>query len=213
MAMSTEAIGTADLLRLAQWTSPAFPTSSYAYSHGLEAAVASGAVHDAATCEGWAAAALRFGGGALDAWAIRAVMAGSDPDGVAHTLRARAGCAERWRETRDQGVAFGATAQALAGGAERADPLPVALGLAARGMDPEAVCALHLHGFAAQMVSAAQRLVPLGQTAAQGALARLHPVIAAVAAREWDGPPGGAAALADLDAMRHEALQPRMFRT
>jgi urease accessory protein len=34
----------ADLLTLTQWLSPAFPVSSYAYSHGLEAAIASGAV-------------------------------------------------------------------------------------------------------------------------------------------------------------------------
>jgi urease accessory protein len=43
----------ADLLTLAQWLSPAFPVSSYAYSHGLEAAIASGAVsHDGATAAG-----------------------------------------------------------------------------------------------------------------------------------------------------------------
>ena len=44
--MRIESAATADLLTLAQWLSPAFPVSGYAYSHGLEAAIAEGRVGD-----------------------------------------------------------------------------------------------------------------------------------------------------------------------
>ena len=198
---------TTDLLRLAQWTGAGFPTSAYAYSHGLETAMAEGRVTTAADVEAWARDVLARGTGPLDAWAIRAVMGGADPAEVAATLRARAGAPERWAEARDMGAAFAATL-----GAE-AHPLPVALGLAARGMEAETVVALHLQSLAAQIVQAAARFLPLGQTEAQAVLAALHPLIAAEAARPHDAPPGQGAWLAEMDALAHEALQPRIFRT
>ncbi|MGB3406700.1 MAG: urease accessory UreF family protein, partial [Jannaschia sp.] len=92
-------------------------------------------------------------------------------------------------------------------------PLPVALGVRARGMDATTVVTLYLQAFAGQIVSAATRFLPLGQTEAQGILRDLHAVIVEVAATRSDQPPGAAAVLADLDAMAHETLQPRIFRT
>lgn len=202
-----------DLLRLSQWLSPAFPVSGYAYSHGLETAMAEGRVVDAAGLAAWVKAVLRFGAGPLDVWAIRRVMAGDDPVEVAELLQARAGSAERWEEMRAQGAAFGA-ATAATGLAPVDDlPLPVVLGLRARGMEPGVVAALYLHAFASQLVSAAVRFVPLGQQEGQAVLADLHPVIEAVAAREDSTPPGQGALAAELDAMAHETLQPRIFRT
>src|SRR6201997_5754480 len=50
-------------LRLQAWLSPAFPTGSYSYSHGLEWAVEAGAVHDRTTLVDWLAADLRYGSG------------------------------------------------------------------------------------------------------------------------------------------------------
>ena len=203
----------ADQMTLARWLSPAFPVSGYAYSHGLETALAEGRVRDAAGLRAWIDTVLRRGAGALDAWAIREAMAGRG-DAASATLRARAGCAERWEETRAQGAAFGATTAAL--GAPPLPPglpLPVALGRRAAGMDPATVCALYLQAFAAQLVSVAVRAMPLGQVAAQAVLADLAPVAEAVAAVEHDAAPGSAAVGAEMDAMRHETLQPRMFRT
>jgi urease accessory protein len=213
MAMTTADSTTAELLRLTQWLSPAFPLSGYAYSHGLEAAMAEGRVRDAGQVQAWVATVLRHGTGALDAWVIRAAMAGADPKDVADTLRARSGCAERWEETRAMGAAFCATTEALGLPATPALPLPAALGLRARGMEPKLVCALYLQALAGQVVSAAARFLPLGQAEAQAVLAALHPVIEEVAMREEPGPPGSAALLAELDAMAHETLQPRIFRT
>lgn len=206
-------IMTTDLLRLTQWLSPAFPVSGFAYSHGLEAAMASGRVADADGVRDWVAAVLRHGAGALDVWAIRAVIGGRDPADVTAVLRARAGSAERWLETRDQGAAFCAVTTGMGEPALADLPLPVALGVRARGMEAGVVAMLYLQGFAGQMVMAAARFLPLGQTQAQAALRALHPLIAEVAARDDPLPPGSAAMLADLDAMAHETLQPRLFRT
>ncbi|MEM7723576.1 MAG: urease accessory UreF family protein [Pseudomonadota bacterium] len=206
-------IRTTDLLRLSQWLSPSFPVSAYAYSHGLETAMAEGRVTDAASTEAWVTCVLRRGAGALDAWAIRAVMGGAGPGDIADLLQARAGCAERWEETRAMGAAFCRTTTAM-GQAPLADlPLPVALGVRAAGMEVAMVVTLYLQAFAGQLVGAATRFLPLGQAEAQGVQAALHPVIEAVAARTAPDPPGGAALLADLDAMAHETLQPRIFRT
>ncbi|PWJ20483.1 urease accessory protein UreF [Jannaschia seohaensis] len=202
-----------DLLRLTQWLSPAFPLSGYAYSHGLEAAMAEGRVRDAETCRAWTETVLRRGTGALDAWAIRRVLAGDDPEEVADVIRARAGCAERWTETRDMGAAFEAAATAMGEPERGTHPLPVALALRARGMEAETVAALYLQSLAAQIVSAATRFLPLGQTEAQAVLRDLHPVIAEIAALDALEPPVGGALLAELDAMAHETLQPRIFRT
>jgi len=47
------------LLRLQSWLSPAFPTGSYSYSHGLERAVELGYVNNLATLLEWLKADLR----------------------------------------------------------------------------------------------------------------------------------------------------------
>src|SRR5262252_4111447 len=48
-----EAIQPASLLRLLSLVSPALPVGGFAYSQGLEQAVASGWVHDEASAERW----------------------------------------------------------------------------------------------------------------------------------------------------------------
>ena len=50
-------------LRLQSWLSPAFPTGSYSYSHGLEWAVEAGYVHDRESLVDWLDADLRYGSG------------------------------------------------------------------------------------------------------------------------------------------------------
>ncbi|WP_259914304.1 urease accessory UreF family protein [Jannaschia sp. M317] len=207
MAMTT------DLLRLTQWLSPAFPLSGYAYSHGLEAAMAEGRVIDAAGAAAWAETVLRSGSGALDAWVIRQAMAGADPATLCDLIRARAGCAERWEETRAMGAAFCEVTSGMGEPPLSDLPFPVALGLRARGMDAATVLTLYLQSLAGQLISAATRFLPLGQTEAQAALRALHPVITEVAIATPTAPPGSAALLAEMDAMAHETLQPRIFRT
>lgn len=211
-----------DLMALSQWLSPAFPVSSYAYSHGLEAAISSGAVRDAEDVEAWIATVLEAGSGRTDAILLAAALApGADLDALSNVARALAGSAERWEETRAQGAAFAATRRAM--GADQPDrPYPLAVAEAARALDlPRAtVAALYLQAFAGALVSVAVRFVPLGQAAGQRLLSRLQPRAEAVAREAVAVPPeavvdalGGAAFGADLAAMEHETQEVRLFRT
>ena len=73
-----------------------------------------------------------------------------------------------------------------------------------------------LAAFAANLVSAGVRLVPLGQTDGQIAIAALHPVVEAAAdaalAADLDTL-GTAAPMLDLLSMRHETQYTRLFRS
>ncbi len=64
MPMSIEA---QQLLLLLNWMSPAFPTGQFAYSHGLEWAIETDAVTDAATLREWIGDLLTRGSGWNDA--------------------------------------------------------------------------------------------------------------------------------------------------
>ena len=126
---------------------------------------------------------------------------------------------ERRLETLDQGTAFIAAAAAW-----RPPPLPdrvaypVAVGALAghHGIDADATTAAYLQAFAANLISAAVRLVPLGQSTGLRALAALEPVILQVAAASRTATLddlGGCAFRSDLAAMRHETQHTRLFRT
>jgi urease accessory protein len=213
--------GAAALLKLATWLSPAFPVGAFAYSHGLEWVVEAGDVRDRATLQDWLDHLLR--GGAPRSDAILLIHAARDPgdEGLAELAAALTPSRERRLETTAQGAAFAAAVAAAwpAPGLTAAPaPYPVALGraVAAHGMDPQAAAALYLHAFAGNLCAAAQRLVPLGQTDAQGALAALAPVAEAVAAEAAAASLddlGGFALRSDIAAMRHETQSVRLFRT
>jgi urease accessory protein len=94
------------LLTLTQWLSPAFPLGSFAYSHGLETAIAEGCVPDAAGLEAWLGYVLRHGSGRSDAIMLHAVLRGEDPDALADLVRALAPSAERARESMSRSFAF-----------------------------------------------------------------------------------------------------------
>src|SRR5215510_13605160 len=55
------------LMRLQTWLSPAFPTGSYSYSHGLEWAIGSNQIHHRPSLVDWLDADLRFGSTRNDA--------------------------------------------------------------------------------------------------------------------------------------------------
>lgn len=212
-------MGEADLLKLSQWLSPGFPVSAYAYSHGLEAEIVEGRVTGADDVRAWVAAVLAAGAGRSDAIVMLAARRGDAPPAVlAGLARALAGSRERLEETQAQGRALAETLAGLGVGDGVARPYPVALGLAARGLDlpDRMVVALYLQAFAGALVSAAVRFVPLGQAEGQRVLAALHPVIEQVAQEAvvagLDGI-GTAVFGADLAAMAHEGLEVRIFRT
>src|ERR1700761_5398874 len=59
------------LLRLLAWLSPAFPTGSFAYSHGLEWAVEAGDIANADTLQAWLRDVVTHGSGRSDTILLR----------------------------------------------------------------------------------------------------------------------------------------------
>lgn len=224
------------LHRLLAWTSPSFPIGAFSYSHGIEQAVEDGAIATASDLTRWIEGLLRFGAGRTDAgFAVRAARAAAAHDdqgllSLARTAAALAPAAERALEARQQGGAF-LDAVARGWGLDQAADfaarlavagIPPTLAVAAgacggwAGLPEAMLIEALLHGFATNLVSAGVRLVPLGQTDGQRAIAALGPVIAAIAAdarRHPQAPPGGCAVLADITALRHETLYSRLFRS
>lgn len=207
------------LLTLVQWLSPAFPTGGFAYSHGLEQVVTDGTLRGGGDLVAWLTDILAHGAGRQDAILLAcALRDGADHDALAGLASALAPSAERLRETMEQGTAFARTVTALTGRDLPARPLPVALGQAAAplGLPADQVIALYLHSFAANLVSAAVRFVPLGQNEGQAALSALHPLVGRIAAETAgldERDITSAAFGADLAAMRHETMDVRIFKT
>jgi urease accessory protein len=217
------------LLRLLAWLSPAFPTGGYAWSHGIEWAVDVGDIRDGATLRAWVEDVLRHGAGRNDAILLRhAHRATADADAladIAERALAAQPSRERRAETVGQGNAFVAAASAwqpdvLRRLTERVGdlPYPVALGAlaGAQGIAEDEVALALLQAFAANLISAAVRLVPLGQSAGLAVLAGLEATIIAVADETRFASLddlGGACFRSDIAAMRHETQYTRLFRS
>lgn len=214
------------------WLSPSFPTGAYAYSHGLEWAVEAGDIRDDVTLRSWLVELLRDGVGRNDAillaQAHRAARAGDIArlQEVNDLALALAPAAELRLETSQQGRSFldvvsdAWPADRLREHAARFDEvaLPVALALAAACHDlPLATTArAYLTSLVQNLVSAALRLAPIGQSAGQRVIAGLMPEILAVAAEALTldlDDVGGATFRADLGSLRHETQYTRLFRS
>ena len=208
----------APLQVLAAWFSPGYPVGAYSYSHGLEWAVEAGDVTDPAGLAAWVGDVLAFGAGRTDAILLAHAMATDDPAPLAELAEALAPSAERRLETMAQGAAFARTTAAAYGIDVPAMAYPVAVGQAARrlGLPADATVTLYLQAFAANLVSAGVRLVPVGQTDGQRILAGLMPLAARTAAEAAAAPlaaVGGLAQRGDLAAMRHETQYSRLYRS
>ena len=218
------------LVHLLTWLSPAFPTGAYAYSHGLEWAVEAGDVRDEAGLVQWLDAVLRHGSGRSDAVLLRHAHRCTSADALVEVAELAAAAQpgrERQAETLAQGGAFVLAARVWGAplldeaaariGAERiATPIAVGALAAAHGVDEDAACPALLHAFTAHLVSAAVRLVPLGQTAGLRALAALEPAVHVVAAETRAAgldDLGGACFRSDIASLRHETQYTRLFRS
>jgi urease accessory protein len=233
MAMATATSMAEAPLPLFVWLSPAFPVGAFAYSHGLEWAVETGAVRDAATLQAWIADLLEHGSGRNDAVLLaasfRATRDGDDTAlaEVAELAVALQPSAERHLEATAQGNAFIAAARAawpcpafdrLARAWDGDVAYPVALGVAAAGHGIGLAQTLEtaLLAFVANLVSAALRLGAIGQTDGQRVTAALLPAVRAAAgfaAASTLDDIGGAAFRSDIASLRHETQYTRLFRS
>lgn len=209
------------LLTLTQWLSPAYPVGAFTYSHGLEALVDAGTVHDVQSFVSWITDTLSHGAGQNDVILLAHAYNARDKQALAELdslARALAPSAERLLETDQQGAAFARTTAAVHALELPALTYPVAVGHAAQLQNlPLAETAqLFLHAFAANLTSAATRLVPLGQTEAQTALAALAPLcqdIANTARRLSLDAIVSSTFVSDIASMRHETQYSRLFRS
>jgi urease accessory protein len=208
------------LLHLLTWLSPAFPTGAFAYSHGIEWAVEAGDITDGDTLREWLVDLLAHGSPRSDVILLRhAHKAETDLDALAELASAATPTRERQAETLNQGAAFVRAARSW-GCPTLPDPVayPVAVGALAglHGIDTDATAVAYLHAVTTNLISAAVRLVPLGQSTGLAVLAVLEPLILRVAAETRSATLddlGGAAFRSDLAAMRHETQYTRLFRS
>lgn len=215
--MSTDA----HILTLTQWFSPAFPIGAFAYSHGLETAIKGGQIATSGDLYAWLADVLAHGSGRNDCVLLRAAYRCKDEAALGQVdaaARAFAGSAERLKETALQGAAFTKTTNAIWDGEAPDCTNPVAVGWAARRLDlpVDLTASMYLQAFASNLVSAAVRLVPLGQTEGQATLTALTPLCAKVAEDTETADLDdlhSTAFLSDIAAMQHETMTHRIFRT
>ncbi len=232
-----------DLLTLQVWLSPAFPVGGFTYSHGLEWAIEAGVVTSAASLERWLGDVLEHGAGRSDAIlsaAAHRAVAADDLDALAEVIELAAAfqpSKERRLEATAQGAAFvraitdtwstprfDAVAAGLAArfAARGASAVPwtfapaVGSAAAAQGLALADVAPAFVQAFAANVISAGVRAVPLGQSDGLRVLRALTPVvrrIATAAEIATIDDIGGATAVADIASMRHETQYTRLFRS
>lgn len=235
MAINAKAdAGTASsTLPLLAWLSPAFPVGSFAYSHGIEWAFEAGDVTNAASAEQWIADLLECGGPWSDvvllASAHRAASAGEYEAlrDVADFAAALSPSRERKLETMAQGEAFMSAVSVawpnpalaeIVGTIEREVAYPVAVGIAAATHEIALRVTLeaYLLAVVSNFVSAAVRLIPLGQTDGTKIVSKLAVSVREIAARAEAASlddVGGAALRSDIASMKHETQYTRLFRS
>ncbi|MDB5413884.1 MAG: urease accessory protein UreF [Rubritepida sp.] len=220
----------ADLYRLMAWTSPAYPVGGFSYSHGIEMAVEEGRITDRAALLRYIESVLRSGAGRVDAVLFAHAHRATDDaalDEIAELAAAWRGTAETALEATQQGgsfasvtvsawpdARFAAFAKRQRGRLSHSVAFGAAAGMAGIPLRPALFA--FLQGFAANLVSAGVRLVPLGQTDGQLTTAALLPIISECVV-EAEAMPldelGTASPLLDMLSMRHETQYTRLFRS
>jgi urease accessory protein len=228
--------GDTNLLRLMAWLSPSFPVGAFSYSHGLEYAVEAGRVTDREALLDWSSEILCRGSGRVDAALFRASYDATttrDEDLIGWALER----GDTMRSTRELGVEAEGQGRAFmdavispwpspafdwlrAQAALLARPVvyPIAVGVAAAAHNIPIRMALtaYLHAFAANLVSAGLRLVPLGQSDGQRAISELEPIIQRAVATAMVRPHadiGSSSLLVDWASASHETQYTRLFRS
>ena len=216
---------TTALLRLMSWLSPVFPTGGFAYSAGLEQAVADGLVSSGDDLLEWVSTQLAHGSlwndAVFFAEAHRCGSEGAPTGELTELALAMVTARQRLTETKEQGTSFVKAAAHWIDARKlppRETPLPIVVGYSAghEAIPLEQALSAYLHAFASSQLQCAIRLSVTGQEGAAKVLAALEEIIAETAARAADSTLedlGTSAFLADIASMRHETLQPRLFKS
>jgi len=218
------------LLRLLQLTSPALPVGAYAYSQGLEWAVAAGWVSDEPSLASWLGDQLTHSFGAVDLPIFaRLYPAARSNDEAGQLSWSRHLMA--LRETRelaaddsDRGRALARLLRDLGVAAagpwvEREDvPFAALTAIAAVAWDIplEPAAYAHAWGWLENQVLAGVKLIPLGQVAGQRLLlelARAIPAVCDAALARSDDDIGGILPIVALASCLHETQYTRLFRS
>jgi urease accessory protein len=224
--MSAQTSSPAALQKLVTWLSPAFPVGAFAWSAGLETAIADRRVRDAGKLADWIEGALAHGGIRTDAillaHAHRSAEDATALQELADLCLALTPSRERWMEISVTGDSY-VTATKAWGEEALAKlpspcPYPIAVGAiaAAHNIGLRDTLLAFLTAIVHGQVSVAVRLVPLGQSDGLRVMAGREERIATLAdeaASAGLADIGGIAYAADIAQMRHETLEPRIFRS
>jgi urease accessory protein len=234
MSEAQHHIALSAFLRQQSWLSPAFPTGAYSYSHGIEWAVEAGHIHGRESLVDWLEADLCYGSGRNEAiFFIEAWRSATEDDceklvEIAELAAAFRSTSEFALETSQQAMACLATLRRvwpdplietlseLLSDVRIAPVFSVILGVRAAREKIPATLALptFLQSYLANLVTAGIRLIPLGQTDGQLAIAELEPAVLAVAAKAEQATIhdlGSAAFMVDLASASHETQYTRLF--
>ena len=221
----------AALLRLMTWLSPAFPIGAFSYSHGLETAIAAGAICSRDSLMDWLVALITCGSG----WSDSVLLAQSwhNSQGELDNLLslndyALALCpsAERLSETSQLGNAFLKASltwptpfhDALMAKKPANIALPVIVGAVAKahGIPLDVILPAAQHSFVANLISVGIRLVPLGQSDGLFVQATLESTILNCTQRAATtslDDLGTLCLTSEIAAMQHETLPTRVFKS
>jgi urease accessory protein len=218
------------LLRLLQIVSPALPIGAFAYSQGLEQAVADGWVTNEPEAKAWVLGLLEASFATLDLPVLARLTAAwrSDDRAAASRWSAWLQACRPTQETRAEDRQLGAAlARVLeAVGIEGAAPWMIradvthaamfALATARFAIPTAAALGGYAFSWAEALTSAAVRLVPLGQNAGQRLLVAAGDAIERAVPRALalaDDDLGATAPGQALASARHETLYSRLFRS
>lgn len=220
----------APLVALMRMVSPALPIGAFAYSRGLEAAVEQKLVQDEPSARVWILSVIEHAFARLDAPVlvrVHAALEAGDVDGAVRWvsfLRASRESRELLLEDEQMGRALLRLCKDLevpiARELSARDAVAVVAGFAAlglhHGIERRSLVAGLFYATAESQVSAAVRLVPLGQTAGQRILSAalaLMPSLVEAALLIEDEDVGGFAPMLALCSAWHEAQYSRLFRS
>ncbi|NEQ25386.1 MAG: urease accessory protein UreF [Microcoleus sp. SIO2G3] len=216
------------LLHLLQLTSPALPVGAYSYSEGLETLVQSGTIANAISLEHWLTQELSYGQIRLEAAVMLRIYDAIDPI-VLNQWNHWLSAVRDSEELREQSWQMGRSLARLlidlsppvkARIAACGEPCnyAAAFGVAAANwqIDRHAAMLGYLHSWAANLISAAVRLIPLGQTVGQRSLLDLQPAIEQATEAILVLPDDALYACGwglSIASMNHETLYSRLFRS